>query len=48
MQLCIMFRNLNVVDNKYGRIMGVNTFYKTDSFEKRRNISITLEDMASF
>jgi hypothetical protein len=46
MQLCIAIRNINLVNDKYGKIMNVDTFYKTGSFE-RRNISIILKDIAS-
>ncbi|WP_257149161.1 hypothetical protein [Bacillus cereus] len=40
-----MFRNVNLANNKYGKLMSVDTFYTTDSFE-RRSISIILEDTA--
>lgn len=46
MQLCIMFKSINFVNNKRGKMMSVDTFYKADSLE-RRNISITFKDMAS-
>jgi len=41
-----MFRNIKLVNNKCGKIISVDTFYKVDSFE-RRNISIIIENIAS-
>ena len=46
MQLCIMFTNINLVNNKYGKIMSVDTPSKADSIEQH-NILIILEDIAS-